>query len=94
MKNVEIKGIIPPIITPMNDDESINTAELRNQVNRLIDGGVHLSLIHICNLSGERAWRRDFSLSDHAETVLSDAFADQLSDYYYEEQRTYRNGIA
>ena len=41
MKNVEIKGIIPPIITPMNDDESINAAELRNQVNRLIDGGVH-----------------------------------------------------
>ena len=41
MKNVEIKGIIPPIITPMNDDESINAAELRNQVNRLIDGSVH-----------------------------------------------------
>lgn len=41
MKNVEIKGIIPPILTPMNDDESINVAELRNQVNRMIDGGVH-----------------------------------------------------
>lgn len=41
MKNVEIKGIIPPIITPMNPDESINFDELRNQVNRMIDGGVH-----------------------------------------------------
>jgi 4-hydroxy-tetrahydrodipicolinate synthase len=41
MKNVEIKGIIPPIITPMNDDESVNVSELRNQVNRMIDGGVH-----------------------------------------------------
>lgn len=41
MKKVEIKGIIPPIITPMNDDESVNVAELRNQVNRLIKGGVH-----------------------------------------------------
>jgi len=41
MKPVEIKGIIPPIITPFNDDESINVAELRNQVNRLIAGGVH-----------------------------------------------------
>lgn len=41
MKKTEIKGIIPPIITPMNDDESINVTELRNQVNRLIDGGVH-----------------------------------------------------
>ena len=36
-----IKGIIPPIITPMNADESINEEELRKQVNRLIDAGVH-----------------------------------------------------
>ena len=35
-----IKGIIPPILTPMNDDESINYAELRNQVNRMIDAKV------------------------------------------------------
>jgi len=41
MKNVAIKGIIPPIITPMNEDESINVAELRRQVNRQIEGGVH-----------------------------------------------------
>lgn len=41
MKMVEIKGIIPPIVTPMNEDESINEAELRNQVNRQIKGGVH-----------------------------------------------------
>lgn len=37
----DIKGIIPPMITPMNEDESINEKELKNQVNRLIDGGVH-----------------------------------------------------
>lgn len=41
MKSIELKGIIPPIITPMNKDESINVAELRNQVDRLIEGGVH-----------------------------------------------------
>ncbi len=41
MKQVEIKGIIPPIITPFNEDESINVTELRAQVNRLIAGGVH-----------------------------------------------------
>ncbi len=29
MNRIEIKGIIPPIITPMHADESINTAELR-----------------------------------------------------------------
>lgn len=37
----EIKGIIPPIITPMNEDESINEQELKNQVNRQIEAGVH-----------------------------------------------------
>lgn len=37
----EIKGIITPIITPMYEDESINLDELRNQVNRQIDAGVH-----------------------------------------------------
>ncbi|MEG0988733.1 MAG: 4-hydroxy-tetrahydrodipicolinate synthase [Clostridium sp.] len=41
MKKVAIKGIIPPIITPMNEDESINEKELRNQVNRQIKGGIH-----------------------------------------------------
>ena len=41
MKKVEIKGIVPPILTPMHEDESVNVQELRNQVNRLIDAGVH-----------------------------------------------------
>ena len=41
MKKVELKGIITPILTPMKEDESINTEELRNQIERLIDGGVH-----------------------------------------------------
>lgn len=41
MKQVAIKGIIPPVLTPMNADETINEQELRNQVNRLIEAGVH-----------------------------------------------------
>ncbi|HIU87381.1 MAG TPA: 4-hydroxy-tetrahydrodipicolinate synthase [Candidatus Avilachnospira avistercoris] len=41
MGHVELKGIIPPIITPMNEDESVNYEELRRQVDRLIEGGVH-----------------------------------------------------
>ena len=41
MKNVPIKGIIPPIVTPMNADESVNIPELRNQIERQIAGGVH-----------------------------------------------------
>ena len=41
MKNVDIKGIIPAIVTPMNSDETINEQELRNQVNRQIEAGGH-----------------------------------------------------
>lgn len=41
MKNVEIKGIITPIVTPMHENETINEQELRNQVNRQIEAGVH-----------------------------------------------------
>ena len=41
MKHVDIKGIIPPILTPMNEDESLNLPELRNQIERLLAGGVH-----------------------------------------------------
>ncbi len=41
MTNVELKGIITPILTPMKEDESINIVELRNQIDRLIAGGVH-----------------------------------------------------
>lgn len=41
MNPVEIKGIIPALITPMNEDESLNLKELRNQVNRMIESGCH-----------------------------------------------------
>lgn len=43
MKTSEIKGIIPPIITPMNDDaeQTVNHEELRRQVERQIESGVH-----------------------------------------------------
>jgi len=41
MKQVEIKGIIPPILTPMHDDETINVPELRRQVDRMIENGCH-----------------------------------------------------
>lgn len=37
----EIKGIIAPILTPMDEQENVNTTELRRQVDRLIDAGIH-----------------------------------------------------
>ena len=38
---VEIKGIIPPILTPMNADESVNLDAFRQEIERLLAGGVH-----------------------------------------------------
>jgi len=35
------KGIIPPIITPLNEDGSVNYDVLRQMVNHLIEEGVH-----------------------------------------------------
>ena len=41
MMQIELKGIIPPILTPMNSDESVNLDVLREQIERMIEGGVH-----------------------------------------------------
>jgi 4-hydroxy-tetrahydrodipicolinate synthase len=38
---VKIEGIITPILTPMHQDESVNYDELRRQIDRLIENGVH-----------------------------------------------------
>ena len=37
----EPKGIIVAMLTPFNEDESINEQELRNQVNRFVDSNIH-----------------------------------------------------
>lgn len=36
-----IKGIIPPILTPIDADERINEAKLREQLDFMITGGIH-----------------------------------------------------
>ena len=41
MKNAEIKGIVPAILTPMNPDESINLDVFCQQIERMLSGGVH-----------------------------------------------------
>ena len=38
---MEQTAIIPPILTPMNPDESVNLDVLREQIERMIQGGVH-----------------------------------------------------
>ena len=37
---VDIKGIIVPIVTPFNDDETLNLEELRKQIEREINEGI------------------------------------------------------
>lgn len=37
----DIKGITVPVLTPMNADETVNYGELRNQIERQIEGGIH-----------------------------------------------------
>lgn len=39
--NIEIKGIIPPIVTPLTEDYKINEKSLRNLIDHLINSGVH-----------------------------------------------------
>ncbi|HRX27098.1 MAG TPA: dihydrodipicolinate synthase family protein, partial [Aminivibrio sp.] len=38
---IDIHGVIPALVTPMNPDESVNEKELRNQIRRQIAAGVH-----------------------------------------------------
>lgn len=41
MNNVELKGIVVPLVTAMHKDETINCEELRTQVDRQIAAGIH-----------------------------------------------------
>ncbi len=41
MKKTALKGIICPILTPMKEDERIDLEELRVQVERMIEHGIH-----------------------------------------------------
>lgn len=40
-KNFIPRGVIPAVITPLNEDESVNYNALRKLINYLLDGGVH-----------------------------------------------------
>ncbi|MCC8024380.1 MAG: dihydrodipicolinate synthase family protein [Clostridium sp.] len=40
-----IKGVIVPMITPINENENIDEAKIRDQVNYCIDGGLHGILV-------------------------------------------------
>jgi 4-hydroxy-tetrahydrodipicolinate synthase len=40
-KKLKIEGIIPALVTPMNDDESVSEKGLRTIIDHVIKGGVH-----------------------------------------------------
>ncbi|MGQ9609834.1 MAG: 4-hydroxy-tetrahydrodipicolinate synthase [bacterium] len=50
-KKIKVEGIIPALVTPMNDDESINEDGLRKIIEYVIEGGVHG--IFVCGSQGE-----------------------------------------
>ena len=37
----EVKGVVPPLITPLDVEEKLDTKALRNLIEYVIDGGVH-----------------------------------------------------
>ena len=41
MMNLPLKGIIPPMITPLTENKELDTAGLARLIEHLIDGGVH-----------------------------------------------------
>jgi 4-hydroxy-tetrahydrodipicolinate synthase len=38
---LEIKGVVPPLITPMDENEKLDTKALRKLIDYVIEGGVH-----------------------------------------------------
>ena len=59
-----IKGIVPPIAAPVNDDESVNESSLRDHVEFMIKGGI--SGILACGSNGEFYMMEE----DEMETTL------------------------
>lgn len=71
MKNVKLEGIIPPILTPMKKDESVNIEELRKQIERMIAGGVHGIFVFGTNGEG-------YILSEKEKIEVLEATIDQV----------------
>ncbi len=72
MKRTEIKGIICPILTPMNDDESINFNGLRSEIDRLIAAGIYG--IFCFGTNGE-----NYALSENEKIEVLEATIDHVN---------------
>jgi len=67
MSNKELKGIIPPIVTPFDDAEEIDEKRLRSEIKFLIDAGVHG--ISFGGSTGEGALLSDEELARGIEII-------------------------
>lgn len=72
MPNSEIRGVVVPILTPLNSDETVDTASLRRLVDYLLDNGVHG--IWVSGTTGEFA-----NLSDKQRLVSMETVVDQIA---------------
>ena len=72
MPDKQIKGVIVPILTPLNPDESVDVPSLRRLVNYLIDNGIHG--IWVSGTTGEFA-----NLSDKERLISMDAVVDEVN---------------
>ncbi len=66
----KIRGVIVPILTPLNSDETVDTQSLRRLVNYLIDNGVHG--IWVSGTTGEFAALPDRQRLISIETVVDE----------------------
>jgi 4-hydroxy-tetrahydrodipicolinate synthase len=67
-----IRGVIIPILTPLNTDETVDTKSLRRLINYLIDNGVHG--IWISGTTGEFA-----SLPDQQRLISIETCVDEVA---------------
>lgn len=81
----EIRGIIPPILTPMHEDESINEQELRRQVDRVIDGGVHGACRSAGNAAAQATLSGLLCAEAVAKVVRSGALPEAKAEYRVDE---------
>ncbi len=72
MPDQKIRGVIVPILTPLNSDETVDTQSLRRLVNYLIDNGVHG--IWASGTTGEFA-----SLSNKQRLISMETVVDEVA---------------
>ncbi len=72
MADKEIRGVIVPVLTPLNSDETVDTGSLRRLVNYLIDNGAHG--IWVSGTTGEFA-----ALSDKERIISIETVVDEVA---------------